>query len=58
MMAPNLTEETHLPTYTFQDSNDCVTVTLYATGAIEQKDIDVLSETDSLEVTTPGILFY
>ena len=28
---------------------------LYANGAIEQKDIDFLTETDSLEVTTPGM---
>jgi archaellum component FlaF (FlaF/FlaG flagellin family) len=54
-MSPNITGEIDLTSYKFEDSNDCVTVTLYANGAIELKDIEVFSETDSLEVFTPGI---
>jgi hypothetical protein len=54
-MSPNITDEIDLTSYKFEDSNDCVIVNLYANSAIEQKDIEVLSETDSLEVSTPGI---
>jgi len=53
-MSPDLIDQLDL-TYKFQDSNEFVIVKLYANGAIEQKDIDVLSETDSLEISTPGI---
>lgn len=53
-MTPNLNEDIESnPSFKFEDSNEYISVTLYAQGAIEQKDIDVLTETDSLEVKTP-----
>ena len=54
-MAPNINDESELTSYKFQDSNDFVIIKLYAKGPIEQKDIEVLGDTDYLEVSTPGI---
>jgi hypothetical protein len=54
-MSPDITNEPDLTSYKFQDSNDCVIVNLYANGAIEQKDIECLTESDSLEVLIPSI---
>jgi len=54
-MSPNLTEDVPVnSSYKFEDSNESILVTFYANGAIEQKDIEVLTETDSLDVKTPG----
>jgi hypothetical protein len=52
-MSPDISDEIDLISYKFQDSNNYIIVNLYANGAFEQKDIDVLTETDSLEVSTP-----
>lgn len=54
-MAPDASHEIDLKSYSFEDSQEYIIVNLYATGNIEQKDIDVLIELDSLEVITPGI---
>ena len=54
-MSPDVGEAIEINSYDFRDSNDTVHVRLYANGAIEQKDIDVLTETDSLEISAPGI---
>jgi hypothetical protein len=54
-MSPDITAEPQLTSYKFQDSNDCVIINLYASGAIEQKDVEILSETDSLDISTPSI---
>jgi hypothetical protein len=54
-MSPDISSEIELTSYKFEDCNDSVVVNLYANGAIEQKDLDVLTETDSLEVTTPSM---
>ncbi len=54
-MSPDIFNEHPLTSYKFQDLNDCVIVNLYANGAIEQKDIEVNSDTDSLEIDTPSI---
>ena len=56
-MAPDISREMNVTSYTFEDSQDCVIVNFYANGKVEQKDIEVLSEIDALEVLTPGILF-
>lgn len=55
-MSPDTSHEIDLTSYKFEDFNDHVIVNLYVNGAIELKDIEVLNETDSLEVSTPGIL--
>ena len=56
-MSPDISREINATSYKFEDSNDWVIVNLYADGAIEQKDLEVLPSIDSLEVSTPGILF-
>jgi hypothetical protein len=53
-MSPSIIDEPQLATYKFQDANDFVIITLYSNGAYEVKDIDVIPETDSLEIRTPG----
>jgi hypothetical protein len=55
-MSPDITVEPQLTSYKFQDSiHDYVIINLYASGAIEQKDVEILIETDSLEISTPSI---
>jgi hypothetical protein len=54
-MSPDISDEIDLISYKFQDSNNYIIVNLYANGAFEQKDIEVLTETDSLEVSTPSM---
>ena len=53
-MSPGASSEVHFSPHEFQDLDDCVIVKLFANGVIAQKDFDVLIETDSLEVYTPG----
>jgi hypothetical protein len=54
-MSPDLNEEPKSNSYDFQDAIEIVIVHLYATGAIEQKDVEVLPDIDTLEIHTPGI---
>ncbi|CAF2238816.1 unnamed protein product [Rotaria magnacalcarata] len=53
-MLPIIRDEHPFDSYKFQDSNDFVIVNFYAKGAIEQKDFEVLTDVDSLEVSTPA----
>ena len=53
-MTPSLTEEVQSPSYKFEDVGDLVIVHLYASGALEIKEIEVNCDSDALEVTTPG----
>ncbi len=54
-MSPDISDDIDLTSYKFEDSNECIIVNLYANGAIEQKDIEVLNDSDSLEVSIPSI---
>lgn len=56
-MAPDTSHEIKINSYTFEDANDRVYVHCYASDIFEQKDIEVFTEVDSLEVSTPGISF-
>lgn len=54
-MSPDISNEVDLTSYKFKDSNECVIVNFYVNGAIEQKDIQIFSDIDNLEIITPGI---
>lgn len=54
-MSPNINDDPQINSYRFQDSNDFVIVNVCVNGAIEQKDFEIFTDTDSLEVSTPGI---
>ena len=54
-MLPDTSSENELTSYKFEDHDDYIIVKLYANGEVQCKDIDVLTESDSLEVSTPGM---
>jgi hypothetical protein len=56
-MAPEISHQININSYTFEDANNRVIVHCYASAILEQKDIDVFTDLDSLEVSTPGISF-
>lgn len=56
-MAPDRSHEITISSYTFEDAKDRVIVQCYANNIFEQKDIEVFTELDLLEVSTPGISF-
>jgi hypothetical protein len=51
-MSPDISSENKLTSYKFEDYDDYVVVEIYANGAVEWKDIEVLTESDSLDVKT------
>ncbi|CAF1407064.1 unnamed protein product [Rotaria sp. Silwood1] len=53
-MSPDINDELQFTSYKFQDLNDSIIVNFYAKGAFEQKDLEVLPDIDSLEVSTPA----
>ncbi|CAF2742050.1 unnamed protein product [Rotaria sp. Silwood2] len=53
-MSPDIDDELQFNSYKFQDSNDSVILNFHAKGAFEQKDVEVLPDSDSLEVSTPA----
>jgi len=53
-MSTNIVDEPLSTSYEFCDEKDAILVTLYANGAFEVKDIEIFTETDSLQIHTPG----
>jgi hypothetical protein len=53
-MSTNIVDEPLSESYDFCDAKDTIIVTLYANGAFEVKDIEIFTETDSLQIHTPG----
>lgn len=57
-MSADIIEEPLLTSYEFYDAKHSIIVTLFAHGAYQTSDIEVLIETDSLEVRTPSKLHF
>jgi hypothetical protein len=53
-MSTDIVDEPLSTSYDFCDAKNTIIVTLYANGAFEIKDVEILIETDSLEICTPG----
>ena len=53
-MSTDIVDEPLSESFDFCDAQTEIIVTLYAHGPFEVKDIEMLIETDSLEVRTPG----